>query len=103
MTATYVDLQVSSASKQNVRVPISEASGADPTGDTVALAFPVTGVDPVSYVAGTWNTIAGIYYAQALIGPGTAAILPIGFYDVYVKISDNPETPVLFAGTLEVF
>jgi hypothetical protein len=85
-----------------VRVPISEATGADPTSDPVSLAFPTTGTEPSVFVAGNWRTVAGIHYAQALVGPGGAIVLTPGFYDVYVQITDNPEVPVLFAGTLEV-
>jgi hypothetical protein len=102
MTASIADLQVSSASKQYVRVPVTETSGGDPTTDAVAFAFPSPNQEPVTFYTGSWTTEAGIYYAQCLIGPGTPTILAVAFYDVYVKISDNPETPVLLAGLLEV-
>lgn len=103
MTATLTDLQISVKSQQYVRVPVSEASGNDPTGDTVTMAFPVTGVDPTTFYAATWVTLGGIYYARCLVGPSGPAILAVGYFDVYVKVSDSPETPVLLSGTLEVF
>ena len=81
MTAILADLQISVASQQYVRVPISEATGADPTGDSVYMAFPVTGTDPVTFFTGSWMTIGGIYYARCLVGPGSSAVLPVGFYD----------------------
>ena len=102
MTASLADLQISVASQQYVRVPISEASGADPTGDAVYMAFPDAGATPTDFFTGSWVTIGGIYYARCLVGPGSN-VLPVGFYDVYVRVSDSPEHPVLFSGTLEVF
>lgn len=103
MTGPLADIQVSSVSKQYVTVPVAESiTGGDPTGDNVALSFPAPGDDPTVFVAGQWLTENGIYYAQALVGPGTSAILINGFYDVYVKVTDNPEVPVIKAGLLEI-
>lgn len=102
MTASISDLQISSTSKQYVRVPLVEQSGANPTTDAVFMAFPLPNQEPTTFYTGSWFTLNGIYFAQCLVGPATAAVLPIGFYDVYVKVSDNPETPVLLAGLLEV-
>ncbi len=103
MTATLTDLQISVASTQFVLVPVSELAGSDPTSDTVTMAFPITGVDPTVFYTASWLTVSGIYYARCLVGPAGAATLAIGYFDVYVKVSDSPETPVLRAGTLEVF
>ena len=102
MTALIADLQISSLSTQYVRVPVVEVTGADPTTDPVTFAFPLPNQEPASFFAGSWQTLNGIYYARCLVGPSGAATLPVGFYDVYVKISDNPEIPVLLAGLLEV-
>lgn len=103
MTANIADLQVSSQSKQYVTVPVAEViTGGDPTGDDVALAFPIPGDEPTTWFAGQWLTEDGIYYAQALIGPGTSATLDVGYYNIYVKITDNPEIPVLLSGLLEI-
>lgn len=103
MTATLTDLQISVKSQQYIRVPVAEAGGTDPTSHTVTMAFPITGVDPTVYATASWVTLNGIYYARCLVGPSGAITLPIGYYDCYVKVSDSPETPVLLAGTLEVF
>lgn len=97
------DLSVPVGSKQYVRVPVEDITGADPTSDVVEMSFPRIGVDPTTFVTGSWMTISGVHYARCMIGPGTSAILTVGYYDVYVKVSDNPEVPVLYAGTLEVF
>lgn len=103
MTATLTDLQISVASQQYVRVPVAEASGADPTGDTVYMSFPATGDNPTVFYSASWVTVGGINYARCLVGPAGTATLAVGYYDVYVKVSDTPETPVLLSGTLEVF
>jgi hypothetical protein len=103
MTGLIADLQVSSTSKQYVSVPVAEVlTGGNPTGDSVALSFPAVGVEPTAFVAGQWVTEGGVYFAQALVGPGTSAVLAAGFYDVYVKVTDSPEVPVLRSGLLEV-
>jgi hypothetical protein len=102
MTASLADLQISSASLQYVRVPISEATGGDPTGDPVTFAFPDPAAEPTVFYTGSWSTLNGIYYARCLVGPGGAVQLPAGFYDVYVKVTDSPEIPVLLSGVLEV-
>lgn len=103
MTATLTDLQISATSTQYIRVPVSEASGVDPTSHAVTMAFPTTGDDPATFYTSSWVTLNGIYYARCLVGAGGAVTLAVGYYDVYVKVSDAPETPVLLAGTLEVF
>ncbi len=102
MSVSISDLQISSQSRQYVRVPISDANGHDPTSDMVAMAFPTPGMEPSIYISGDWATLAGIYYARCLVGPGGAVQLDPGFYEVFVKITDNPEIPVLNAGLLEV-
>jgi hypothetical protein len=102
VTGPIADLQVSSASKQYVTVPVEEEiTDGDPTGDVVSLSFPNVGSEPTAFVSGSWLTVAGIYYAQALVGPG-ATVLAVGFYDIYVKVTDSPEIPVIRAGLLEI-
>ena len=102
MINSVADLTISSQSKQYVRVPVTDLTGADPTNDTVAMAFPDVGGEPTVFYTGSWTTLSGVYNALCLVGPGTSAALSVGYYDVYVKISDDPEVPVLFSGTLEV-
>ncbi len=103
MTASIADLQVSSTSTAYIRVPISEATGGDPTGDPVTFAFPEPGTEPTIFYSGSWDTLAGVHFARCLIGPvGGVVALVAGFYDIYVKITDSPEVPVLLSGLLEV-
>lgn len=102
MTGPLADLQITAASKQYVRVPVRDLTGADPTVDAVAMAFPEPGTEPTTFYTGSWVTIRGAYNALCLVGTGGAVALTPGFYDVYVKITDNPEVPVLRSGLMEV-
>ncbi len=102
-------LRLQRDSLEYVRVPIAATEAGttvNPTGDAVALAAPAAGQPPVTYVAGSWETatINGVttYYARALFGTG-GLDLAVGFYDLYVKITDSPEIPVILAGGLEIF
>lgn len=83
-----------------VLITTKAPAGYNPTGDTVAFAFtPQTypETSPSAWVSGSWVTFPGpAYWAQALVGPangGTA--LSLGTYQVWVKITDSPEVPVL--------
>ena len=99
-------------STQYVPIPVTMTtfSGAtgNPTGDPVAFSFtpvtyPVT--SPTVWVAGTWATFPGpAYRAACLVGPGTAAAtaLTIGTWQTWVKITDNPEVPVLQPSLLQI-
>lgn len=90
-----------------VKVQISatiNGTPANPTTDTVRMAFPTTGADPTTWYPAAWETQGTLYFARCLVGPGGAVTLPIGFYDVYVQVVDSPEIPVVKAtDTLEIF
>lgn len=85
---------------------------ANPTADTVEMAFPVTGVEPVGgdWKGSIWYTDTTStptrYYARCLVGTtgtsGGAVTLADGLYDVWVRVTDSPEVPVLKTGKLEV-
>lgn len=85
-----------------MRVPIANDDGSNPTADVVQFAFPTPGTEPATFYNGSWQTISGIYHARCLVGPGGVVTLTPAFYDVYVKITDSPEVPVLLAGLMEV-
>lgn len=77
----------------------------NPTGDTVQMAFVAVGAKPGTgdWKTGSWDSPApGLYLAQCLVGPngGTITLTANITYDVYVKIYDNPETPVINCGQL---
>lgn len=83
--------------------------GGNPTTDTVQMAFTTQGVDPqpADWKTATWNTAvtlgANQYMAQCLVGPGGTVTLPIGQYQYWVKVTDNPEIPQLPVGLLTIY
>lgn len=79
---------------------ISPSGAYNPTADTVSFGFtpdgpPFTG--PSSWQPGSWSTWPGPqFWAQILIGPGTGGYaLAAGSWLGWVKVTDNPEVPVL--------
>lgn len=96
------------SSLQYVNVIVT-ALDRNPTTDTVAMAFTAPGVDPQAgdWRSATWNTTvtlgANQYMAQCLVGPGGTVTLPIGQYQYWVKVTDNPEIPQLPAGMLTIY
>lgn len=104
-------LEISVLSLAYVRIGIRlRQAGAtvDPTGFTVQLAFPATGVSPVSgdWKTASWETDATLtpdaYCARCLVGPAGTVTLAAGTYDVWAKITASPEIPVINAGPMKV-
>jgi len=103
-------MQISVESLEYVHVAVGAAFGTaiDPTADTVQMAFPVHGVAPVTgdWKSANWladSTLSpSVYYARCLVGTGGTIALIAGDYDVYLKITDNPEIPVRLVGRLSV-
>jgi hypothetical protein len=93
-----------------VQVPVQAiVNGAnyDPTGDVVQFAFMSNWALPAdsNWTTGTWSdsTAPGIYLAQCLVGPANGALdLDVGVYTIWLTITDQPEVPVLNAGTLTI-
>lgn len=83
--------------------------GGNPTTDPVAMAFTTPGVDPQAgdWRTATWNTTVTLgtnqYMAQCLVGPGGTVTLPVGSYQYWVKVTDNPEIPELPVGMLTIY
>lgn len=103
-------LELSTASTEYLRVPISaREAGApvDPTADTVNLAF-TTGGTPGEddWRAGSWETDPttdpDTHYARCLIGPAGTGTLAVGQWTIWVRIDDNPEMIVRRVGLLRV-
>lgn len=109
---SFETVSFSHLSTEYVIVPIQATkSGAsyNPTADTVQFAFmpTPTQVPQVSdWVNGSWDTdssnVIYPYAAKCLVGPSGAITLGIGSYVIYVKITDNPEVPVLIGGGLQI-
>lgn len=105
-------LTISTLSTEYVRVPVqAQVNGTDidPTGDTVQMAFVAQGTTPgpTDLKPASWETdptvSPAIHYVRALVGPSGVIALAAAVWDVYVKVQDNPETPVKKAGPLRIF
>jgi len=98
-------------SKQYVKVKIKafeDGVPVNPTANTVEMAFVAYDMDPVvpSWQPATWETSGSgqtaAYYARCLVGPGGTVTLTEGLYDVYVKINDAAEIPVINSGRIAI-
>ncbi|MER8030728.1 hypothetical protein ABTZ78_17415 [Streptomyces bauhiniae] len=80
----------------------------NPTSDPVEFAFTAIGRRPDTWHQGGWDgdqPLPGTrtYRAQLLVGPAsTGPTLTAGRYTVWVRITDNPEQPVIAVGQLTV-
>lgn len=76
----------------------------DPTPDVVGFALTAPGANPVTFTSGGWETYdatAKTAVARILVGPsGTLAAPAVGTWDVWVKVTDSPEIPVIKAGSV---
>lgn len=100
--------RISALSLERVKVEVAATVNGvayNPTVDTVVMAFkrPKDTPDTADWKTASWETIAGKYYARALVGPGGVIELTAGRWDVWVKVTDNPEVPVKDAGQIEVY
>lgn len=99
---------MSSLSTQNVLVPVRafrQGQPYNPTADVVQMAFVSGWAEPQTWYTGSWawtTAVNGYYQAQCLVGPGGTVSLSQGTYAVWVKITDNPEIPVINAGSLVI-
>ena len=91
------------------RVSATEAGVAsNPTSGTVEFAF-VSETDdneaPASsaWVDGSWDTGTSDYWAKCLVGPDGATELPVGSYDVWIKVTKSIETVVDKIGVLSIY
>lgn len=86
-------------SVEYLNVTVSAPAGVSLSAQPVAIAV-VAGSPAVT----DWHTAAwveGTTTARLLVGPAHVALTP-GYLNVWVKVTDNPETPVLKAGTITV-
>lgn len=91
------------------KIPVSATrNGAplDPTVSPVYVAVMTTKASPTSsdLHAGSWETAGTETYARLLVGPsgGAVSLSAAGVAYVWWKVSDSLETPVVFAGTVNV-
>jgi len=102
---------VDRASREYVQAEVNatvQGQPYDPTGDVVEFAFTAVGGRPSTWYSGGWDGTQPIpgsnaYVAQVLIGPGSSGpTLGAGRYTVWIRITDNPEQPVIQIGQLTV-
>lgn len=86
-------------SKEYIKVPVTAPAGIDLGAQAVSIAVVDVAARPLSsdYKTATWDGTS----AKTLVGPGVLPLAP-GNYKVWVKVTDNPEVPVLAAGTITV-
>jgi len=103
--------ELSSAALMYVKAPVrvkKQGVPYDPTGDVVAVAFMSGRATPTSgdWKTASWETDAtttpSTYFARCLVGSGGATTLVAGLYEMWVKVTDSPEIPVLVCGPLRV-
>ena len=106
-------IAISRQSLQYVGVPVkavlTTGAALNPTSDPVYMAFlPQATQQPAS---GDWKTaiwaarasdVIYPYAAFCLVGPGGTTELDLGTYVMYLKVTDNPEVPVLVTGYLQI-
>lgn len=80
----------------------------NPSTGTVEFAFISevnNGTSPTSgdWKSGSWETGSnGGYWGRCLVGPAGVTTLPIGSYDVWVRVTKSPEVVVKHVGTLVI-
>lgn len=78
----------------------------NPTSDVVEVAFKAPGTDPATldWQTASWETAGtNVFYARLLVGPAGGYVLPTGSYRMWIRVKDNPETPVMEApGTIRI-
>lgn len=107
-------LSIYATSTQYIEVPVTNSQGINPTNDAVRFAFlgPYSNTSQANsaiptttttYYTGEWQSDTSPYLAAVLVGPtGGVVALTAGVYLIVVKITDNPEVPVLYSGVVAV-
>lgn len=104
MTAPKV--VASSKEALRVRIDVDSPPGTqfDPTDDTVEMAFTLNDADPGDddFIPAQWETNATVnppvFYAACVVGPDT--LTAGNTYTVFVRITDSPEVPIKWCGTV---
>lgn len=107
-------MRISALSREYVHVAVTAAdvdgTAVDPSSDTAEIAIIATGttVADGDFETASWGELGDDpYVAKVLIGPGgspSVMTLTAGStYDVYLRITDAPEIPVMFAYSIDAF
>lgn len=93
-------------SQEFIRVTVAATKGGDdfdPTGDDVQMALPIEGQPPTVWIDAVWETEGPPWVAHIPATDDDFPEVEVGTYDVYVKITDDPEVPVILSDRLVVF
>jgi len=104
---------VSALSTEYLLIPVAateQGITVNPTTQSVDVAATVQGAEPLS---GDWKSAAWesdttdadspVYSARLLIGPAGVLTLTAGVYELWLRVTDNPEVVVRRAQSLWVF
>lgn len=96
-------IRLSSLSTEYVYVPVSVATGVDPTANLVEMAFVTGSTEPAAedWNAAEWEPGGPPYRIQCLVG-GQDTDLADGTYNIWIRIDAAPESIVRRAGTLVI-
>lgn len=102
--------EIVSTSKEFIKVAVTATKNGvayDPTSKTVDFAF--CDADEAdhptlsTWYGGSWQTVGGVHYAECLVNDTSGFDpAPGKSYGVFVRVTDNPEIPVKYAGLLKV-
>lgn len=97
-------LKMNALTTEYVHVPVT-ATG-ELLGYPVFFAILAKGARPTDgdWIAGSWDpdVTSSPFRARVLVGPegGVMTLTKGASYDVWVKVDDNPETPIRLSGTI---
>lgn len=95
--------RIAASSKEFIHIPVATTTeGVDLEALDVEVALVATGSDPADedYVTATWDDGK----ARVLIGRGTDIPLePRRKYKAWVRITSDPEIPVVYSGEIETY
>ena len=94
--------RISALSTVYLRVPVTATAAGNPlvvTGDRVAFAFTLVGIQPTTWYAGDWEGQS----ARVLIGPNGVTQFTPREYWVWLKVTDSPEILAEQVDTLSVY
>jgi hypothetical protein len=107
MTTTVSARRIPSGSVEFLSVWVDTDGVATLSSQPVAIALTPLRSDPdddTTWRGASWaGSAATARSAAILIGPGTSHEIDAGKYEVWVKVTDNPETPIVHAGRLTIF
>lgn len=105
-----MSIRQSSLSLEFVKVPVTQTTGGvavDLTQFDVEMAFVAEDAESPEPQAGDWKAasweVAGSkFLARCLVGPGGAAVLTDGEYEIWVRVTTDPEIPIKRVGSLVI-